>query len=456
MNQTHNIKGTLIPFTLLCNVKRLHQAMRLGLTRLSCFARLACVSVSLLATSSLANAQDVELDSIAAVVNEGVVLSSQLAAEALFLRQQAQTNSQTLPADDVFQERVLERLIDKEIQRQHATRRGIVIDASAVNQAVDQVARGNNMTRQQFRQTLQSQGISYDAFRDNIEHELLITQLIQRDVEARIRISQQEIDDFISAESKDEANKRYRIQHILIAVAPSAPEDQVAAAQGRAQAVLAKLNAGEDFAKVATSDSDGARALEGGDLGWRALQEVPDFLADALRQMEVGQVSEPLRSQNGLHIVRLANTDNGQQQISTETLARHIFINGTNPDGQAQLIDIRARIENGESFEALAEEFSDDPNSASSGGELPWFGPGQLPPEFDQLSNRLEPGVLSEPFRTQFGWHIMEVLDRRSRDNTQALARQQAEQALRARKIEQETTRWIRQLRDESFIDVRS
>ncbi len=406
--------------------------------------------------SSFVQAQDVVLDRIRAVVNEGVVLESEVQAEANFLRGQARTNSQSLPAEDVFLERVLERLIDKELQRQHALRLGIVIDASSVNQAVEQVARGNNMSREQFRQTLRSQGFDYNYFRGNIEHELLMTQLVQRDVETRIRVSKQEVDDFITTVSKNEVNKRYRIQHILIAVSPAASESDVAAAQARMQTVIAKLDGGAEFAQVASEDSDGSRALEGGDLGWRALQEVPDFLANPLREMEVGDISEPVRSQNGLHIVRLANIDNGQLQARTETLARHIFVNATKQNGQALLNDLRVRLVAGEDFAALANNYSDDPNSASNGGELPWFAAGQMPPELEQAANRLDKGELSQPFQTPFGWHLMEVVERRTRENNADAIRLQAEQALRVRKIEQETQRWVRQLRDESFIETRS
>ncbi len=406
--------------------------------------------------ASNAHAADVVLDSIVAVVNEGVVLASDLRKEVAFVRLQAEGNGQSLPGDDVFQSRVLERLINQEIQRQHAQKVGIAVDASSVNRAIEQVANGNSMDTAQFRQTLRTQGFDYDHYRKTIEHELLLSRLVQRDVQSRIRISKQEIDDFIAASKKSEQQQRYRVQHILLAVPPSAPQAEVSQTQARAQSLLAQLRAGNDFAAAAAANSDGARALEGGDLGWRVLQELPDFLSSELVRMSVGDISEPLRSPNGFHIVKLTDISNEAQEVRSETLARHIFISSSSADGQQKLAQIKARILAGETFDAMAREFSEDPNSSSEGGELPWFSQGQMPAEIEDVASTLDKGGLSEPFRTQYGWHLLEVLDRRQRDSTSESVRQQAEQSLRQRKIEQETERWIRELRDESFVEVRN
>ena len=204
------------------------------------------------------------------------------------------------------------------------------------------------------------------------------------------------------------------------------------------------------------AESDGARALQGGDLGWRTLQEVPDFLAEALPALSIEGISEPLRSQNGYHVVRLADQRSGNQRQQQETLARHIFITGNDTSTEQQLAGIGQRIKSGESFVAMAAQFSQDPNSANAGGELPWFAEGQMPAELETAAENVAIGQLTQPFRTQFGWHILEVLERRIREVSTAALRQRAEQSLRQRKIEQESERWIRQLRDESFIDIRS
>jgi peptidyl-prolyl cis-trans isomerase SurA len=404
--------------------------------------------------TSFAFAADIVLDEIAAVVNEGVVLASELQQEADFLKLQAQTNRQSLPDDQVFFERVLERMIDQEIQRQQAARLGIAIDPSQVNQAIERIASQNNMEVQQFRNALRSQGFDYNYYRKSIEHELLLAQLIQRDVQPRIKVSSQEIDDFISASKKSGQNNRFRVLHILIAVPSTAPQAEVNAAIARANKVLASLRGGNDFAQVAAANSDGARALQGGDLGWRVLQELPDFVSKELPNMQIGDISEPIRSPNGFHIIKLEDKSDSAREVQNETLARHIFVTGT--DGDQQLAELRRRINNNESFDALAAEFSEDPNSANNGGELPWFTSGQMPQEMEDVAATLEKGQLSQPFRTQYGWHLLQVLDRRQRETSDTVVRQQAEQTLRQRRMEQETERWIRQLRDETFIEVRT
>lgn len=410
----------------------------------------------LISTSALAQ-DDVVLDRISAVVNEGVVLESEIERETAFIRDQAESNRQSLPDDEALRSRVLDLLIDQEIRRQHAQRLGIAIDASSVNRAIEQVARSNNMDTLRFRQTLQQQGFDYDQFRRNIEQELLLQRLIQRDVESRIRVSSQEIDDFVDNVSNDAAEQlRYRLQHILVAVPSSAPEAEFTIASQNAEAIVAQLEGGEDFSAVAAASSDGSRALQGGDLGWRTLQELPDYLVEAVRRLEVGKISPPTRSSNGLHIVKLNERQSGDLSQQKETLARHIFIAGNDPAIEQRLRQALQQIRGGEAFSAVAEQISEDPNSAPNGGELPWFRSGDLPQEMERAADGLKPNVISEPFRTQFGWHLLEVLDRRTRTVDDAAQRQQAQATLSERKIEQETERWIRQLRDESFIDVRS
>ena len=418
------------------------------------------LAITLLCSLALANtarvfAADVVIETIVAVVNEGVVLSSELDAEVTYLKLQAKSNNQNLPEDTVFRKRVLDRMIDQHIQRQHASQLGIAVDASSVNRAVEQVAQGNNMSSQQFKQTLVSQGFDYDYYRKSIETELLLSRLVQRDVQSHIRVSKQEIDDYVSASKKSEQQQRYRVQHILLAVPASAAKAEVDKARARADAVLVKLQAGQDFAETATANSDGARALKGGDLGWRVLQELPNFLTTALVSMSVGDISEPLRSPNGFHIIKLTDKDDQSEQIRAETLARHIFISSDPGNAEKTLRQIKQRIVAGEAFETLAQEFSEDPNSSSKGGELPWFFQGQMPEEIETVANGLETGTISEPFQTQFGWHILEVVERRQRDSTDDTLRKQAEQSLRTQKVEQETERWLRRLRDESFIEIR-
>ncbi len=430
----------------------------LGVPRGSRRRRALC-RLALLLSITLAptvHAQDVVLDRIVAVVNEAVVLSSDIDSEMSFLRSQARANQQQLPSDQVLRERVVERLIDLEIQRQRAGELGVSVDASTVNRAIDQIAGNNNMDLPQFRETLRAQGFDFDQFRDNIEQSLITQQLIQRDVESRIRVSQQEIDDYIAALASDaREQQRYRVSHILIAVPPSAPKAQAEAARDKADSILQRLEAGEDFAALAAAESDGSQALEGGDLGYRNLQEVPGFLADALRTMQAGDIDGPLTSPNGLHVIRLEDIEAADASTRDQTLVRHIFLTGESPNRGTALARIRQRLQDGEEFAALAAEFSEDPNSADRGGELPWFTDGEMPQGLEEVARQTTIGELSEPFRTQFGWHLLEVLDRRTSEVDGPAQREQARAALQQRKIEQESERWIRQLRDETYIDMK-
>ncbi len=413
--------------------------------------------VVLISMQSKAFAQDVELDKILAVVNDGVVLDSELRAAIEFFKQQSAADSQNLPPENIIAERLLDQLIDREVLRQHARTIGVSVDPGSVNRALEQIASNNNMDALRFRETLRQQGFNFDMFRANIEQELLLQRLIERDVQNRIRVSQQEIDDFVDSLKSDSAeNKQYRLGHILIAVPPGADGEQLAAATARAQTVLELLNAGEDFAQVAASSSDGGRALQGGDLGWRNLQELPEFLATEARDMELNEIAGPLRSNNGLHIVQLADLQSNDPTSRQETLARHIFISGNDAQVQQTLDNARAEIINGRAFGDVAKELSQDPNSADNGGELPWFTEDQMPPLLEQTAKTLEPNTISQPFRTQFGWHLLEVIDTRDRTINEQALRDEANNALRQRKLEQEIQTWSRQLRDESFVEVRS
>ena len=340
---------------------------------------------------------------------------------------------------------------------QHARRGGVSVDANAINRAIEQVANNNNIDVPQLRETLRSQGFDYARFRRNIEQELLLQQLVQRDVAARINVSEQEIDDFVDAIDNDVAEqRRYRIGHILIAIATTASAAERASAQQRAETIIQQLSTGSDFAAVAAAESDGARALDGGDLGYRTLQEVPAFIATAVRSMSLGDVAGPLESPNGLHVITLSDTRSSDPRQREETLARHIFISGDDREAEQRIQEVRARLRAGESFASVASDTSDDPNSAPDGGELPWFGRGELPAEMEATAAAAAVGRVSEPFRTRFGWHVLEVLDRRNRDIDIADIRAGAEDSIRQRRVEQEVERWMLQLRADSFVDIRS
>lgn len=417
----------------------------------------AFIGATFLISTTTHAQQDVVLDRIVAVVNDGVVLESDVTTETAFVVSESSSNGVGLPAADVLRERIIDRLIDQTIQRQEAARVGIAADASSVNRSIAQIARGNNMNTEQFRDALLQQGFDYNHFRRSIEQQIITERLVQRVVQARVRVSEQEIDDYLKA-SENDANgqARYRLQHILIAVPASANAEAIEAANQKADAILTELRNGAEFAAIAASQSDGSRALQGGDLGWRQRQELPGFVDTALDSMDVNDVRGPLRSPNGLHIIKLAEKQVGNGPAQQETRIRHLFIAGNDGTQPPALVDARQRIQNGEAFGDLAQEVSEDPNSANLGGELPWFSRGQLPPALEQAADGMEIGVVSQPFQTQYGWHVVEVLERRERTRTSSSARAEADAALRQRKVEQEAGRWIRQLRDESFVDLRN
>ncbi len=421
------------------------------------FTKRSVLAAIVLLSSTATLAQDTVIDAIAAVVNDDVVLASDVAAETRFLLNQAQSEGNTLPSGEALTQRVLDRLIDQEVRKQQARRQGISVDANAVNRSIEQIASNNNIDVPRLRETLRAQGFDYSRFRRNIEQELLLQQLVQRNVAARINVSEQEIDDFVDALDSDVAEqRRYRIGHILVAIATTASASERASAKERADNILAKLTNGREFAAVAAAESDGARALDGGDLGYRTLQEVPEFIATAVRSMSIGDLAGPLESPNGLHIITLSDTRSSDPRQREETLARHIFISGDDQQAEQRIRAIRARLSAGESFAAVASDSSDDPNSAPDGGELPWFATGEMPPEMESTAASAAIGQVSAPFRTRFGWHVLEVLDRRSRDIDTADIRSRAEDVIRQRRVEQEAERWMLQLRADSFIDIRS
>ena len=401
-------------------------------------------------------AGDVTLDAIEAVVNEAVVLESDVAAEVAFVRRQSALEGQPLPDEATLRARVRERLIDREVQRQHARRLGVSVDAPTVNRAIEDVARRNNLTVAQLRDTLRAQGLDYERYRSSIEHEVLLQRLVQRDVAPGTRVSEQEIDDFVDALENDVAERRrYRLSHLLVAVAPDADEAERAAARARAEGAIRRLEAGEDFAALAAELSDGPRALEGGDLGARSLAELPGFLADAVPGLETGEVAGPLESDNGLHVIRLEARTESDPRVRRETLVRHVFVAGDDARARDAIARARARLLAGEPFAEVAADLSEDPNSASEGGELPWFGEGEMPAELERAAAEQPVGRIGEPFATRFGRHVLEVLDRRERRVEDARVRERAAETLRAQKVEREAEAWMRRLRDDSFVELR-
>ncbi len=403
---------------------------------------------------------EIELESIAAVVNDEVITSSELRRQTREIRSRLEQNGTTPPPDAVLQRQVLENLIVQQLQLQLARRAGIKVDDEMLNRAVRNIATQNGLSLEQFREVLEKDGYDYTRFRESLRNDIAINRLRQRQIDSRISVTSEEIDNFMAnLEAQGVTGKAYHLAHILIALPEAASPKQIRKVQQRAQEVLQQLREGADFARTAISVSDDPQALQGGDLGWRKAGQLPTMFADVVAAMQPGQISALIRSPSGFHIIKLLEVRDEKSQTITQTRARHILLQAQDGDSpeeiRSRLQQLRQRIEGGDDFASLARSNSQDPGSAAKGGDLGWVDPGSMVPEFEQQMNRLQPGEISEPFQTRFGWHIVQVLERREHDDQGAGQRSRIRELIRQRKIEEETRNWLRQLRDEAYVENR-
>jgi peptidyl-prolyl cis-trans isomerase SurA len=408
-----------------------------------------------------ASSSGVLLDRVAATVNDGVVLSSELDEQMFQISERLREQKMEMPPQNVLRQQVLDRLVLQELQMQRADRAGIKVSDEVLNNAMQDVADRNKIRLQDLPSALASQGVDYASFRENMRKELAMQMLQQRDVVGRISVSPREIETYLERRKKmpSEANT-YNISHILIAVPPAATPDELEEANKKAEDVYKRAAAGEDFGGLAVSYSNAQTALEGGALGERKGSELPTFLGEVVATMKAGDITKPIRTPSGYHIVKLNGVTGGNQVIENQVHVRHILIkpNELQDDAtvQQKLVSIRDRILNkGENFTAVASVVSEDPGSSAEGGDMGWTGPGTFVPEFDRQVTQLQPDEISQPFRTQFGWHIVQLLGRRQFDTTDEIVRQQAFRALRAAKVDEETELWLRRLRDEAYVEFK-
>jgi peptidyl-prolyl cis-trans isomerase SurA len=402
------------------------------------------------------------LDRVAATVNEGVVLSSEVDEQMQMVTERLRQQKHEMPPQNVLRQQILDRLVLQELQMQRANRAGIKVSDEILNNALRDLAEQNRIQLAQLPDALASQGIDYASYRDGLRKELAMQMLRQRDVFARISVSPREIDQFIERQKKmPSAENEYNISHILIAVPQAATPEQLDEAEKKANDVYTKATGGEDFSRLAVANSNAQTALEGGALGWRKGPELPTFLAEVVAGLKAGDVTKPIRTPSGFHIVKLNEIrGNSTSSIVNQVHVRHILLkpNELQDDAtvQQKLTTIRDRILNkGENFTAVASVVSEDPGSAAEGGDMGWAGPGSYVPEFEKQVAQLQPDEISMPFRTQFGWHIVQLLGRRQFDNTQDMIRQKAFQALRESKADEETELWLRRLRDEAYVEYK-
>ncbi|MDD5578359.1 MAG: peptidylprolyl isomerase [Methylobacter sp.] len=399
------------------------------------------------------------LDTIIAVVEDDVILERELQREVAAIEQRIQASKAAMPPAAVLRKQVLERMIVDKLQRQLAEKAGINVTEEMLNSSASDIARRNNMNLQEFRAELQSQGISYQSFLDNMRNEIIINQLRGREIGGRIKVTDREVDHYMETQDKiGEEAVQYHLGHILIAVKEAASAAEIQKAQSKAEDIAKKLRAGQDFTQTAISESDDANALKGGDLGWRTKGDIPTLFVDVVSNLAQGEVAEPIRSPSGFHIIKMLEVKGIDAHMVTKTKVRHILIktNELIDDAEAKkrLLALKARIADGDDFAALARAHSDDKGSALKGGSLDWVGPGDLVKPFEEAMEKLGINEISDPVQTQFGWHLIQVLDRENKDNSVEFKKNLVRDAIRKRKIEEETELWLRRLRDEAFVEI--
>lgn len=399
------------------------------------------------------------IDRIIAVVNDGVVLSSEMERSMKLAEAQLRERNIGTPPPGVLETQVLERLIITRLQTQRAQDAGIRIDDRELNEVLTAVAAQNKLSLPQFIELVKKDGIDYASIREQIRDEVLTQRVRQKEVGSRVMVTDQDVDLALANASADD-NIEYRLSHILVSVPDGATAEAREAARAKAATLLKRARDGEDFAQLAIANSDGQQALSGGDLDWRKASNLPTAFAIAAPKLKVGEVADVIESGSGFNIVKLTDLrDSGEKAMVSETKSQHILLmnNQLRDEAatQAQIREIRDRLDKGEDFATLAKKYSDDPGSKNSGGDLSWQPPGVFAPEFQAALDALEPGQTSQPFRTQFGWHIARVLDRRTRDATIEARRGRARQAIQARKEAEEYEAWIRRLREEAYVEYR-
>jgi len=436
--------------------------IRKEFARICLVLALGLASAAAISQTRETSSSGVLLDRVAATVNEGVVLQSELEEQMLIIAGRMRQQNVEMPPQNVMRKQVLDRLVLQELQVQRANRAGIKVSDETLNNALADVAKQNNIPLADLPDALAQQGIEYAGYREQLRKELSMQILRQRDVIARINVSPREIDQFIERQKKmPSAASEYDVSHILIAVPQAATPEELDEATRKADEVYQKATAGEDFSRLAVQYSNSQTALEGGHLGKRKGSELPTFLGEMIAGMKAGDVTRPLRTPSGFHIVKLNEVTGGtSQRIVNQVHARHILVktNELQDDAtvQQKLASIRDRILNkGENFSAVASVVSEDPGSAAEGGDLGWSNPGTFVPEFEKVLAQLQPDEISEPFRTQYGWHIIQLLGRRQYDTTAEDERQQAFMALREAKVDEETELWLRRLRDEAYVEYK-
>ncbi len=420
----------------------------------------ALLAVLLAAFSVTASAQVEILDKVVAIVDEDVVLESEVQRRLATIYAQIQNSGTQPPPQEIVVQQVLERLISERLQLNMGYNAGIRITDAELNEAMARIASSNQLTMEQYAEQVHASGSTLANVREEIRNEMILMRVQQGQVMRRIRISSQELDNFLnSEEGRFMTSPDVNVGHILLPVPSGKNSDEVNAILQRAQGLLDEANNGTDFRQLAIANSADQTALQGGDLGWRKMAQLPGVFIEAVEGLEIGQISEPIRSDAGYHLIKLYGRKGGGEQLIEQHFARHILIKPNEIRDEetviSQLTELRERIKAGEDFALLTKEFSEDPGSALNGGELGWSTPGMFVPEFEQTMGSIELNEVSAPFLSQFGWHILQVTERRNQDFSENITRNRAQNLLRQRKYEEELQVWLQEIRDEAFVEIK-
>ena len=400
------------------------------------------------------------IDRVIAVVDSGVIMESELNLRVQDIIGRLRSEGTELPPKELLEEQVLERLIIEEIQLQIGDSAGVKISDAELNRALSMLASQNSMNLEQFKESLDANNSSYSKLRDSVRKELIIQRVQRGKVGANIEISEQEIENFLnSEEGRSKLAEQYNVQQILLSLNSEAPENKVNSTKEKGADIIRRYNEGERFEKLAATYSSDQNALEGGSLGWRKATELPTLFSDVVTKMKVGEASELIRSGAGFHIIRLAEKKGDVVKFEDQTLVRHILVQPSEIRSEKQTKDlmneIYQKLVDGEDFKQLARQHSEDPGSKMEGGELGWSAPDTFDPAFEAVMNSVDIGVFSTPFQSSFGWHILEVLDRRNEDISDDVRKNRAYSIIFNRKFEQELQRTLIELRSETYVDIK-
>ncbi len=420
------------------------------------FFFLSLISTSIGFTQSEENIK--KLDRIIAIVDQDVISEKELQEKINSVVNNLKSQKIEIPPEGILRKQVLERLITNSIQIQLASQTGLKINDAQVDKTIERIAEKNKSNIDNFKKELEKEGINYYKFREEIRNEIIISQLKDREVGSKIVITEGEIVNFLNIQSQ-EVQDEFEVAHILIRVPEDTSPEKLEKLKNKAEEASKQIQSGKNFIQVSAAFSETPNALEGGNLGWKKVSDLPILFVDALKKVEVGKLTPILRSPNGFHILKLINKKGSSNPILIEQIhARHILIKLSEiiseNEVRQKLIGIRERLESGMKFEDMAKQYSEDP-SANNGGDIGWINPGDTVPEFEKIMKQLNINQISEPIKTQFGWHLIQVLERRSQDKSKESARMQAMQQIKIRKSDEAYQDWLQELRDRSFVELR-